>query len=195
VLGLLASCLGIMRQEHARLFALAEGARVHIRIDAAGQMMVDDQTIQDKPNASQTRQTIQSKRTYLCDASFVAVVVPGPAYTPTLLAEAVARPKFAPFLGRRCCVPSTPLLLQAEVVADTPLALFKTIDAGPVDLLQVLRSRRDSESPVDYYLDVNEHPQALRRIGVRDHLCGPLPRQHRERFACHVQLVAGEQEG
>ena len=87
---------------------------MHVRVDAPGTPLVDDQTIQGNPNASPTRQTIQSKRTYLCDASFVAVVVPGPHGSLQAIAEALVRPVFAPFLGRRACVPSSPLLLAPE---------------------------------------------------------------------------------
>jgi hypothetical protein len=68
VLGVVAAALGIGRREHERLQSLAASARVHIRVDLAGQPVVDDQTIQGNPRASTTRQTIQSKRTYLCDA-------------------------------------------------------------------------------------------------------------------------------
>jgi CRISPR-associated protein Cas5/CasD subtype I-E len=187
VLGLLAACLGIPRRESAELLALARGSRVHIRVDAPGQLLVDDQTIQGKPNASEMRQTIQSKRTYLCDASFVAMVVPGPGYAPEALAEAVARPKFAPFLGRRCCIPSTPLLLKSEVVAEDALGLFTEIALGPEELLRSVSNRHKAPRVVDFYLDVASESHALRRIPVRDDLCGPLPRQYRERFAYHVQ--------
>ena len=114
VLGLVAACMGILRSENDRLLALADGARVHVRVDASGTPLVDDQTIQDNPNASTTRQTIQSKRTYLCDASFAVVVVPGPQSSMQAIASAALSPVFAPCLGRRACVLSTPLLLAAE---------------------------------------------------------------------------------
>jgi CRISPR system Cascade subunit CasD len=171
------------------LLALAEGARVHVRVDSAGTPLVDDQTIQGKPNASPTRQTIQSKRIYLCDASFVAIVVPGPAYSVSTIAEAIAQPVFAPFLGRRSCSPSTPLMLREHVTGETPLALFDGIALGPAELLEALRVRRSTEPAdnLDYYLDADDHPGALRRIAIRDDFAGPLLRQYRERFACHVQ--------
>ncbi len=189
VLGLVAACLGITRRDHERLLALADGARVHIRVDAAGTSLVDDQTIQGNPRASTTRQTIQSKRTFLCDASFVAVVVPGPAYSTSTIAAAITQPVFAPFLGRRSCAPSTPVMLREEVVGETPLALFSDIAGGPAELLAALRVRRPTDvgEEVDYYLDADDYPGALRRIPIRDHFSGPLLRQYRERFACHVQ--------
>lgn len=190
VLGLVAACLGITRRDQERLLALAEGARVHIRVDAPGTMLVDDHTIQNNPNASPTRQTIQSKRSYLCDASFVAVVVPGPAYSTSTIAEAVTQPVFAPFLGRRSCSPSTPLMLREEITSETPLALFDGIPRGPTELLEALRARRAPKisDDIDYYLDTENYPGTLRRIVIRDHFAGPLLRQYRERFTCHVQM-------
>ncbi len=204
VLGLVAACMGILRNDNERLLALAEGTRVHVRVDAPGTPLVDDQTIQDNPNASTTRQTIQSKRTYLCDASFVAVVVPGPCASIESIAAAALDPVFAPFLGRRTCVLSTPLLIAKEVVGANPVALFDRVERGPKELLEQLEPKRwnvhqeseqdDEQLAVDqdFYLDVPEYPYpgGLRRIPLRDHLAGPLPRQWRERFAVHVRVHA-----
>lgn len=199
VLGLVAACMGILRGENERLLALAEGTRVHVRVDLPGTPLVDDQTIQNNPNASTTRQTIQSKRTYLCDASFAVVVVPGPHTSVAEIAAAVRRPVFAPFLGRRTCVPSTPLLIAPEVTGHDPVALFRGVERGPRELLRSLDPRCRSDgwwdeaalpvtlSPDDYYLDVPEYPGALRWIPIRDDFAGPLPRQWRERFAAHVR--------
>jgi len=185
VLGLVAACLGIRRSDNDRLLALAEGTRVHVRVDAPGTPLVDDQTIQDNPNASQKRQTIQSKRTYLCDASFVAIVVPGGIFTVEAIASAARSPVFAPFLGRRTCVLLTPLLIAAEVTGADPIALFDGIERGPKEIIERLQSA-ESWQP-DFYLDVSDYPGALRRIPIRDHFAGPLPRQWRERFAVHVR--------
>ncbi len=204
VLGLIAACMGILRSENDRLLALADGARVHVRVDAGGTPLVDDQTIQDNPNASTTRQTIQSKRTYLCDASFAVVVVPGPNTSVQAITSAALSPVFAPCLGRRTCVLSAPLLIAAEVTGTDPIALFDGVERGPKELLEALdpspqgtSGREDHEDErsdvlrgpdhVDFYLDVADYPGALRRIPIRDHFAGPLPRQWRERFAVHVR--------
>jgi len=181
----------ILRKENERLLSLANGARVHVRVDLPGTPVVDDQTIQDNPNASTTRQTIQSKRTYLCDASFVAVVVPGPAMSLVQISDAIAAPTFAPFLGRRTCVPSTPLLLARAVAGDDPLDLFASIPRGPSELVAELGRFRGDDDHVDYYLDATDHPRRLRRLPLRDDFSGPLPRQFRERFVVHVRERSG----
>lgn len=194
VLGVVAACLGILRHETERLLALAEGTRVHVRVDSGGTPLVDDQTIQDNPNASATRQTIQSKRTYLCDASFAVAVVPGPRISIEQIARAAREPVFAPYLGRRACVLSTPLLIAEQVLGPDPISLFDGIARGPEDLLEQLaeqRRRKGSDEATreqqDFYLDVADYPGALRRVPIRDHFAGPLPRQWRERFAFHVR--------
>ena len=179
VLGLLAASLGVRRLEHVRLRRLAEGARVHVRVDAPGTPIVDDQTIQYLPRASETRQTIQSKRTYLCDASFTAVVVPGPHATVEELAFALRSPVFAPFLGRRCCVPSKPILLREAVEGASAVALFDTLPK---------HENARAERATDFYLDGDDHGRALRRLRVRDELSGPLPRMWRERVVSHVRV-------
>lgn len=183
VLGLVGACMGILRSDQARLLDLARGARVHVRVDAPGTPMVDDQTIQGHPAASPTRQTIQSKRSYLCDASFAVVVVPGPSVRVEQIVDALRSPVFSPFLGRRHCVPSTPLLLAPEVIADDPLGLFGALSRGPVELVGDAPTSPD----LDHYLDVDDHPRRLRRIVVRDDLAGPLGRQFRERTVVHVR--------
>lgn len=191
VLGLVAACLGIRRANMTELLALAHETRVHIRVDSPGTPLVDDQTIQGNPNASPTRQTIQSKRTYLCDASFVAMVVPGPKTSTNAIATAARRPVFAPFLGRRNCVLSSPLLIADEVTASDVIGLFQEIQPGPTEILEQLSASqfgngRATGSP-DFYLDLPEYPDALRRVPIRDQLSGPLQRQWRERFALHVR--------
>jgi len=187
VLGLVAACMGIPRSDNERLLAVADGTRVHVRVDTPGTPLVDDQTIQDNPNASTTRQTIQSKRTYLCDASFVAVVVPGSTNSIDEIRSALCGPVFAPFLGRRTCVPSSPLLLAPEVTGVDPLELFESLPRGPDDLIKQLAASRHLDDNIDFYLDIDDHPRRLRRLPLRDDLAGPLPRQFRERFVVHVR--------
>jgi CRISPR system Cascade subunit CasD len=184
VLGLVAACLGIRRVDVDRLVELSSLTRVHIRVDAPGTPLVDDQTIQGNPRSSPTRQTIQSKRTYLCDAAFVAIVVCEPPLIAEI-AKALQYPVFSPSLGRRTCVPTLPLFIVPEVRAEEPIALF-----DQVALIGSSKSASQLNKEVDYYLDVDDHQERLRRIPVRDLLTGPLPRQWRERFATHVRMVA-----
>ena len=186
VLGLVSACMGISRWDMRGLLTMAN-ARVHIRVDSPGIMFIDDQIIQGHPMASTIRQTIQSKRGYLADASFVAVVVPNSVEVGTIAAikEALQYPVFTPCLGRAACPPSEPLLI-GEVEADDPLDLFANIPRGP-DALMARLEKSGPLAPYDFYLDVERHPQGMRRMRLRNALCGPLPRQFREYTVVEVR--------
>jgi len=63
--------------------------------------------------------TIVSHRYYLADAVFT-VAATGPHHTAALAAEALSRPAWSPYLGRRSCPAEAPLLLRWPV--DDPIA-------------------------------------------------------------------------
>lgn len=96
VLGLLAAARGLRRTDPLEeLLTL----RVGVRIDAAGRVERDFQTAQGMP---------LSYRFYLADAVFVAGVE-GDAGLLAGLAEALRRPYFPLYLGRRACPPAGPV--------------------------------------------------------------------------------------
>lgn len=144
VMGLLASCLGIRRGEEDRLRALSDGYALAVRVDAPGTPLLDYHTIQTPPEKSKrvyhTRAdelggllgvdeepyTILSRRGYLCGAHFTAGVWPTedtPPYPLEVLAEALRRPVFTPYLGRKCCPPSLPFAPEVGEFADVEKAL------------------------------------------------------------------------
>lgn len=185
VLGLVACCLGVTRDDTAALTHLHASCRVQVRVDRRGARMVDDQTIQGLDEvemadghgrASKTRKTIQSKRTYLADASFVALVETDDAQA-IRIAQALRTPAYVPFLGRKSCPPSVPLFIPSlDVVEGSTEAVFARVPRA---------ERCDSH---DLFLDGDiEHPHRLRRLRQRDALTGPLPRQFAERFVTHVR--------
>lgn len=101
VIGLIAAALGRRRDEDLHdLSQLLFG----VRIDKPGQVMVDFHT------ARSTRQTYVTRRYYLEDASFL-VGLEGDAGFLQTLADAVNRPYFPLFLGRRSCPPTGQLCL------------------------------------------------------------------------------------
>ncbi|MFD9636827.1 type I-E CRISPR-associated protein Cas5/CasD [Streptomyces violascens] len=75
------------------------------------------------------RSTHITHRTYLADAAFT-VAARGPAPLITHLAHILEHPHWAPYLGRRCCIPDEPLVLTgplsdplAHLMHHTPLTL------------------------------------------------------------------------
>ena len=102
VIGLLAAALGRERaQEPADLAALRFG----VRVDQPGTPIRDYQTA----HHFETGKSMPvSERFYLADAVFVAALE-GPDELIDRLHDAVRRPVFLPYLGRRSCPPSRPL--------------------------------------------------------------------------------------
>jgi len=136
LLGLLGACLGIKRNDRASLRKLAEGTRFAVRCDNQTGYhcvnMSDFHTVKDareKPGSLKMNDTIITRREYLYDASFtVAVWTPGSqehGYTLSALIDAVQRPRYTPYLGRRCCPLSRPLF-GAVQQAINPVAALTT---------------------------------------------------------------------
>jgi CRISPR system Cascade subunit CasD len=105
VLGMLAAAKGIRRTEPiTELLAVRFG----VRIDQPGTLLRDYQTSRplDDPDANATL----AERYYLADAVFLAAIE-GDAALIDGLAQALRRPRFQPYLGRRSCPPMPPLLI------------------------------------------------------------------------------------
>lgn len=103
VLGLLAAAQGRRRADTVEDLA---GLRFGVRIDQPGRLVRDFQTARSLDG----RQTMPlSYRFYLADAVFLAAVEGDPGLLEAL-AEAVRRPVFPLYLGRRSCPPAAPLL-------------------------------------------------------------------------------------
>jgi CRISPR system Cascade subunit CasD len=152
LIGLFASALGRHRDEP--IDDLTDLA-ITIRVDRPGTLLRDFHTIggglpreQTTPTADGGRRTagkttIVSRRAYLADAVFT-VAVTGPPTLIQTVADALDRPAWAPYLGRRSCPAETPLLLRptvpdpvAELYQSVPLARPEppTGDTVPVDIV------------------------------------------------------------
>ncbi|MBI1785436.1 type I-E CRISPR-associated protein Cas5/CasD, partial [Candidatus Sumerlaeota bacterium] len=115
IIGMLCAALGVSRPEASKdwlpkLAALQMGVRMdkpgirwwdYHTVGAEMQMRIADGG--HKPGAMLTR------REYLCDASFLVALQGDPALIGELEA-AISKPKWALYLGRKCCPPSRPLL-------------------------------------------------------------------------------------
>ena len=98
VIGLLAAARGLRRTEPlTELLRLEFG----VRLDQPGQILRDFQTA----HTHDGRATPLTHRFYLADAAFLAVVE-GDRNLLTGLAEALGRPQFPLYLGRRSCPPA-----------------------------------------------------------------------------------------
>jgi CRISPR system Cascade subunit CasD len=149
VVGLLACALGLSADVDLR--ELSRQVRLAVRCDKPGGALVDYHTVgggsespalltaEGKPKKSSGKpHTEETWRSYLCDASFLAVVQAAPEVI-ARLAEAVQNPRWPIYLGRKSCPPSRP---PFEGVGDYPsleaaLAAWPFPQAGEGEMVQV----------------------------------------------------------
>jgi CRISPR system Cascade subunit CasD len=128
LLGLLGAALGVVREDDAGQQALGEGYRFGVKLVCAGTPLRDYHTVQAPPRQNKVlwrsrRQelsdkarlgTLLSTREYRCDSLSVIAVeaLPGARWSLEELAEALRRPCFPLYLGRKSCPLALPLAPQ-----------------------------------------------------------------------------------
>jgi CRISPR system Cascade subunit CasD len=123
LIGLLAACLGLERKDEPAQQQLADSFLYAVRADKRPyrtQKITDFHTVLNGRNVDGSiRETaILTLREYLCDAHFTVALKfeKDAVYGLNKIVEAVKRPCYTPFLGRRCCALTRPLyesLVQA----------------------------------------------------------------------------------
>lgn len=195
VLGLLGAALGIDREDIEGLLALERGLAFATRVDRAGSLLVDYHTAQGVPEVDsgsrQKSSTVVTRRRYLCDASFVALLVEreGSGIDLAELLYALRYPRFALSLGRRACTPSVPFVERDAGVLEAA-SWRELFDLVPLPEPEYGRDRAD-RGPRDVWLDeellgADEHRGTLRKIVLRDRLIGPGPRMFFDRTVLHA---------
>jgi CRISPR system Cascade subunit CasD len=146
-----------------------------VRVDRPGVRLVDYHTVGGGFAKAQTAATsggsnkgaaVITRRHYLADAVFT-IAVTGPEADTKRIAQALRLPHWAPYLGRRSCVPDEPFLLRAHV--PDPLGELRhhvplsreperpEPDTVPVTFLYEQPPADVPEGNVDV-LAVNDHP-------------------------------------
>lgn len=124
VIGMIGCCMGIPREDD-RLRTLNDALHIAVRADQPGRVMTDFHTVQapdgqrmlnaeGKPRGA----TILTPKQYLQEAVFT-VLIWGEATIMDQTYQAFLHPVWTPYLGRRSCVPSEPLIpviIDAETV-------------------------------------------------------------------------------
>lgn len=145
LLGLLGACLGIKRNDREQLHRLADSIGMAVRVDERHVprrdgtwrtvrmvKITDYHTVKDARDdyaGLKSHETIQTWREYLYDAEFTVALWTPPNATLSLadLEEAVKRPRFTPYLGRRSC-PVTRPLFQTHLKAANALEALKMLE-------------------------------------------------------------------
>ena len=133
LLGLLAACLGIDRTDSDRLEALATSVQIAVRMDREPLRITDFHTVMDarKVDGKPNKFPVVSRREYLCDAEYTVLleIREDAAYDADALRQALEKPVYTPFLGRRSCPISRPLL-EGMIEATDFEAAFDLIEPG-----------------------------------------------------------------
>ena len=114
IVGLLGACLGYHRGDE-RLAMLSSALRLAVRVDTPGTVMTDFHTVQAhngfimSADGGKHSETIVTPRQYLQDAAFTAFLQ-GDETVLNQCESALFQPVWAPYLGRKSCVPSVPIL-------------------------------------------------------------------------------------
>jgi CRISPR system Cascade subunit CasD len=133
LLGLLGACLGIDRRNYTALNQLADSVEFTVRLDGdvyrskiesrgkekISVKLTDYHTVIEARRANRPpkeKETIQTKREYLCDAAFTVAVGGKPEASVKLdaIAHAAKTPVYTPTLGRRSCPLARPLLYTPD---------------------------------------------------------------------------------
>ena len=137
LLGLLAACLGVDRDDAERQQDLARSLEFTVRSDWRKKTPVvklsDFHTVMDarKVDGKSNPYPVVSRREYLFDAQFtVAVGHSGQGgFTLDQVESAIRKPVYTPFLGRRSCPLSRPLF-EAALDAESPQAALAACEPG-----------------------------------------------------------------
>ena len=179
VLGLVGAALGLARDEEPAHQALRQGYGVAVWPHATGRLLLDYHTAQVPTGGTarglSTRReelvqsslnTTLSTRAYRTDARATVALWPrdGARWTTDQLADALLKPVYPLFLGRRACPPSeplSPLSVEADSLAEAFLAYerqwpgeqlerpeasrtaFADLDAPGLDVDDEVTTRRD----------------------------------------------------
>ncbi len=133
VIGLLGCCFGWKRDD-GRLRELNQKIHMAVRCERRGRLMTDYQTVQGANgillNAEHKRRpsdTIITPRQYLQDAAF-QVFLFGEEEALMACEQAMSRPKWMAYLGRRSCPPTRPMLGQIIEMPSVEEALRHWMD-------------------------------------------------------------------
>lgn len=137
--GLLAACLGIDRDDHTEQTALANSFSYAVRADHDTERTYQMRKISDFHTIMEARKVdgkanpnpVISRREYLCDQAFTLALAFKPEATYSLgnIVNAVKKPHYTPFLGRRSCPLTKPLFIGVQE-AETIKAALDAVAPG-----------------------------------------------------------------
>lgn len=174
ILGLIGCCMGIQRGSQ-RLQEMDQKLHIAVRADRSGQIMTDFHTVQAPKGQKMLNaqgkprgETIITPRQYLQEAIF-SVLIWGEESMMEQVMESMLHPVWAPYLGRKSCVPSIPILpriMEAEsvdeaIARDGKENALVEIEFLPGDVLR--KDERLIQRP-DRIIDASKNEYQIRSV-------------------------------
>jgi CRISPR system Cascade subunit CasD len=185
VLGLIAGCLGLDREDEAAHAALESGFGLALRIQNVGPLLADYHTAQVPPArrgrrfatradelAAPDLATILSRRDYRTEVLVLAALWSRAAGRWPLsgIEAALRAPYYVPYFGRKACPLMLPLAPRRTEAVDPIASLAERAERGPEPERQLLRRR--SVAPLTALVtmtaaDANHFGLPIRRVEIR----------------------------
>lgn len=195
LLGLLGAALGLRREDDDAHRTLGEELRFGVHVVSSGLPLTDYHTIQARPRKKKLLEatrpdqlrgrrdeldTIVSTREYRCDACYRVVtwnVADDPDYPLARLDQALARPRFVLYLGRKSCPPGAPLsprIVRAETLVDA----LASVNFPEIDHLRDGWRATGVEPGRELYWEGDESLAGVESLEQRERRDDPLSRRH-----------------
>jgi CRISPR system Cascade subunit CasD len=154
VLGLIAACLGLTREDETAHDALETGYGLALRVQHVGPLLPDYHTAQVPPArrgrhfatraeelSAPDLETILSRRDYRTDVVALAALWcrSSARWSLSEIEAALRAPHYAPYFGRKSCPLMLPFAPRRTETADPVAALAGRANAGPEPERQILR--------------------------------------------------------
>lgn len=162
VIGMILAALGVTQKESETWLEKLNKLQMGVRIDKVGTRIMDYHTVgagYKLPTADgkTSDMTLLTLREYLCDASFL-VALQGDSILIDSLREAIKKPVWPLWLGRKCCVPSQRILESSDTYdypdIETALASIPCIQKEVTCLLEWIPSDMDAPDDSEVWCDV-----------------------------------------
>lgn len=110
IMGLLGAAMGITRERYDEIYTLSQQLTIAVQVNQSGEKMVDYHTVQyfRSPQGKIQKGTKPTYREYWCDSEHT-FAISGEERVIETLADAVKKPKFGLFQGRKSCPLMRPL--------------------------------------------------------------------------------------
>lgn len=168
ITGFIATCLGITREMEKEYTSLSNIGYA-CREDLPGSLLKDFHTVQVGPG-------IVSERYYLVNAVFTICLwqnKKGP-YSLNLIREALIKPVYAPFLGRKCCplnLPPTPVIVTARDLSKAfdkyTHSEFLKNSLSEQEYNRIFWEGDDQSIPAERTTSCSDQPNGIRKYSTR----------------------------